>query len=70
MDLSPAIHDAAPTLPRAEAPSAFQIYDFLDSPDALQTWTPIQWAAYVDRKHEFDLLLKNSIPRQLLKLSP
>jgi ankyrin repeat protein len=45
-------------------------YDFLDSPDALQTWTPIQWAAYVDRKHEFDLLLKNGIPRQLLKLTP
>ena len=45
-------------------------YDFLDSPDALQAWTPIQWAAYVDRKHEFDLLLKNGIPRQLLKLTP
>jgi len=45
-------------------------YDFLDSPDALQTWTPIQWAAYVDRRHEFDLLVKNGIPRQLLKLTP
>jgi ankyrin repeat protein len=45
-------------------------YDFLDSPDALQTWTPIQWAAYVDRKNEFDLLIKNGIPRQLLKLTP
>lgn len=45
-------------------------YDFLDSPDALQTWTPIQWAAYVDYKHEFDLLLKNGMQRQLLKLTP
>jgi hypothetical protein len=30
----------------------------LEQPDALQFWTPLQWAAFVDREKEFALLIK------------
>ncbi|KAH0537440.1 hypothetical protein FGG08_005748 [Glutinoglossum americanum] len=34
-------------------------YRMLDQPDALQRWTPLQWAAFVDRKNEFITLMKH-----------
>lgn len=32
-------------------------HQLLEQPDALQMWTPLQWAAFVDRQEEFALLL-------------
>jgi ankyrin repeat protein len=31
----------------------------LEQPDILQRWTPLQWAAFVDRKDEFNTLIEN-----------
>ncbi|CAM6000584.1 unnamed protein product [Sphagnum balticum] len=49
--------------------------DLLNGPDGLQSWAPLQWAAYVDRESEFVALVDNevSFPGQtpsLLGLTP
>jgi ankyrin repeat protein len=37
------------------------LWDLLNGPDALQSWTPLQWAAYMDRKSEFVSLINNGV---------
>lgn len=40
----------------------------LEQPDALQRWTPLQWAAFVDRKDELNTLIENGADP--LKITP